>query len=124
MGGFGSGWQGSKKTTVEDCLVFGLPDERFGERVTAVVSLVDGLPAVVEGACAPVAGAASTGTDIDATVAEIMAATGRRLSHFKVPKTITVVPVVPRAANGKADYPAARDLVRHDGHDGRVPHTG
>jgi fatty-acyl-CoA synthase len=75
---------------VEDCLVFGLPDERFGERVTAVVSLVP---------------------DAGATVAEILADTGHRLSHFKLPKTMTVVPVVPRAANGKADYPAARSLI-------------
>ncbi len=75
---------------VEDCLVFGLTDERFGERGTAVVSLVPGA---------------------GATVAEIMADTGRRLSHFKLPKTMTVVPVVPRAANGKADYPAARGMV-------------
>ncbi|HXQ59354.1 MAG TPA: AMP-binding protein, partial [Acidimicrobiales bacterium] len=87
---------------VEDCLVFGVPDERFGERVTAVVSLANGAEATV---------ADATATGVDATVADIMAATGRRLSHFKLPKTMAVVPVVPRAANGKADYPAARALV-------------
>jgi 3-oxocholest-4-en-26-oate---CoA ligase len=75
---------------VEDCLVFGLPDERFGQRVTAIVSLVDGA---------------------EPTVADIIADTGRRLSAFKLPKAITVVPVVPRAANGKADYQAARALA-------------
>jgi fatty-acyl-CoA synthase len=76
---------------VEDCLVFGLPDERFGQRVTAVVSLAPGA---------------------EVTPADIIADAGRRLSHYKLPKTLTVVPVVPRAANGKADYQAARELWR------------
>jgi fatty-acyl-CoA synthase len=75
---------------VEDCVVFGLPDERFGQRVAAVVSLAPGA---------------------EATVTDIMADAGRRLSSFKLPKTLQVVPVVPRAANGKADYPAARALM-------------
>jgi fatty-acyl-CoA synthase len=78
---------------VEDCLVFGLPDERFGERVTAVVSL------------AP---------DVEATAADIIADAGRRLSSYKLPKTLTLVPVVPRAANGKADYQAAREMARRE----------
>ncbi|MGH9018539.1 MAG: AMP-binding enzyme [Acidimicrobiales bacterium] len=90
---------------VEDCLVFGVPDERFGERVTAVVSLVTLAPA---GAVSTDARAARI-TEID--IADILADTARRISAFKVPKSITVVPVVPRAANGKADYPAARALV-------------
>jgi 3-oxocholest-4-en-26-oate---CoA ligase len=75
---------------VEDCLVFALPDERFGQRVAAVVSLAPG--AAVE-------------------VADIVADAGRRLSSFKLPKTMTVVAVVPRAANGKADYDAARAMT-------------
>jgi fatty-acyl-CoA synthase len=78
---------------VEDCLVFGRPDERFGQRVTAIVSLVSGVAA-----------------DPAEMMAEMMAEAGRRLSSYKLPRDMAVVAVVPRAANGKADYPAARAL--------------
>jgi fatty-acyl-CoA synthase len=69
--------------------VFGVPDERFGQRVTAIVSLVPG-----------------TEVELDDIIAEAR----RRISSFKVPKTLKVVAVVPRAANGKADYQAALAL--------------
>jgi acyl-CoA synthetase (AMP-forming)/AMP-acid ligase II len=74
---------------VEDCLVFGLPDERFGQRVAAIASLAPGTAAEVD---------------------DIIADAGRRISAFKLPRSLTVVAVVPRAANGKADYEAARVL--------------
>ncbi len=72
---------------VEDSLVFGLPDERFGERVVGVVSLVPGSTATGE---------------------EVIAATRERLSSYKLPKELRVVPRVPRTPSGKADYPSAR----------------
>jgi 3-oxocholest-4-en-26-oate---CoA ligase len=74
---------------VEDCLVFGVADERFGQRVVALVSLAPG--------------AEADGPDI-------VADAGRRLSSFKLPRAVHMVAVVPRAANGKADYGAAREL--------------
>ena len=74
---------------VEDALVFGLPDERFGQRVAAVVSLAPG---------------ADTGIDPAAIVDSVRT----QLSGYKLPRQVVVVPQVPRAANGKADYPRAK----------------
>jgi fatty-acyl-CoA synthase len=74
---------------VEDALVFGVPDERFGQRVVGVASLAPGA---------------------DATFAEIAAGARTRLASYKLPKELVIVPSVPRAPNGKADYPAARKL--------------
>ncbi len=76
---------------VEDALVFGLPDERFGQRVAAVVSLSPGADTAIE----PKA---------------IIDGVRTRLSSYKLPRDVAIVETVPRAANGKADYPRAREL--------------
>ena len=72
---------------VQDCLVVGVEDERLGQRVTAVASLVE-----------------------DATVdAETLREfTRSKLAGYKVPKQVHLVDQVQRAANGKADYKWAR----------------
>jgi fatty-acyl-CoA synthase len=75
---------------VVDALVVGVPDERFGEAVTAVVSLRPGEHTDAEG---------------------ITAALGA-LSSYKRPRTIVFVDTVQRGPNGKADYGWARDTVR------------
>ena len=72
---------------VYDSLVVGLPDERFGNKVVAVVSLNE------------------TG-DIDE--ANLISATREHLSGYKLPKSIIFVPEVMRAPNGKADYKWAK----------------
>jgi fatty-acyl-CoA synthase len=72
---------------VEDALVFGVPDERFGQRVVGVASLAPGAAA-----------------DADAILADART----RLASFKLPKQLVFVAVVPRAPNGKPDYSAAR----------------
>jgi fatty-acyl-CoA synthase len=74
-------------TGVEDCLVVGVPDEKFGEAVTAVVA----------------------GT-VDDEVA-IIASVKEQLSHYKAPKRVVFVSQVPRAPNGKADYKTAKQLA-------------
>jgi fatty-acyl-CoA synthase len=74
---------------VEDALVFGVPDERFGQRVVGVASL------------AP---------DAQASADAIVADARTRLASFKLPRRLVLVARVPRAPNGKADYPAARKL--------------
>ena len=74
---------------VVDALVFGLPDERFGQSVAAVASLEPGQLAGAE---------------------ELIEHVRTRLSHYKAPRRILIVPKVPRAPNGKPDYPTARDL--------------
>jgi fatty-acyl-CoA synthase len=77
--------------SVEDALVFGLPDERFGQRIAAVVSLSPGAEPIDD----PKA---------------IVDAVRNRISSYKLPRDLAVVDDVPRAANGKADYPRAREL--------------
>ena len=74
---------------VDDCLVFGLPDERFGQRIAAVASLCP------DGQAAP---------------DEILDHVRSALAGYKVPRELRIVDDVPRAPNGKADYPSARDL--------------
>jgi fatty-acyl-CoA synthase len=75
---------------VADCLVVGVPDERFGEVVTAVVAL-----APETSATADEIGAAITG-----------------LSRFKHPRHYVFVPAIVRAPNGKADYKWAKETAR------------
>jgi len=73
---------------VRDVLVVGVPDERWGERVVAVV--------------AP--------RDIDALTLESLREHSRReLAGYKLPRSLVVVEKVQRAPNGKADYKWARE---------------
>jgi acyl-coenzyme A synthetase/AMP-(fatty) acid ligase len=69
--------------TVADAAVVGLPDERFGEAITALVE-----PHV--------------GATIDA--AELIRHVKSSLAAYKAPKHIVVVDTIGRAANGKLDY--------------------
>jgi len=78
---------------VIDCLVVGLPDEKFGQCVAAVASI-------------------ASGADLDE--AELRAFTKSKLSAFKAPKKIVVVDEVQRAPNGKADYKWARSVLAGD----------
>jgi 3-oxocholest-4-en-26-oate---CoA ligase len=75
---------------VDDCLVVGTPDERFGQAVTAVVQ--------------PRAGA-SLGER------EVVEWVRARLAHYKAPRRVVIVDKVPRLPNGKPDYPATRRLA-------------
>lgn len=75
---------------VADCLVVGVPHERFGSQVAAVVSLFDG-------------GAADAG--------ELTEFVRSRLAGYKVPREIVFVDQVPRLPNGKPDLGAAREAV-------------
>lgn len=75
---------------VYDCLVVGLPDERFGERIVAIASLHPG--------------AHASESDIVEGAAELVA-------RYKLPKQLIIVETVQRAANGKADYPWARQIA-------------
>jgi fatty-acyl-CoA synthase len=75
---------------VDDCLVFGMPDERWGQRVTALVQP-----------------AAAATLDPAAMIAHARA----RLAPYKAPKELFVIERVPRAPNGKADYPKAKAMA-------------
>jgi 3-oxocholest-4-en-26-oate---CoA ligase len=74
---------------VEDALVFGVPDDRFGQRIVGIASLSPGHQATPE---------------------DIVADSRSRLSSYKLPRELRLVAQVPRAPNGKANYPAAREL--------------
>lgn len=67
---------------VADCLVVGVPDDRFGETVTAVVALLDG----------------------EETDEAELARSVEHLAHYKRPRHVVFVPLVERGPNGKADY--------------------
>jgi acyl-CoA synthetase (AMP-forming)/AMP-acid ligase II len=76
---------------VQDCLVIGMPDEKFGQAVTAIASVDEGMTP---------------------DEAAIIAAVKADLAHYKAPKRVVFVSQVPRAPNGKADYKAAQALAQ------------
>lgn len=75
---------------VHDALVAGAPDERYGEKVAAVVSFREGESAEEE---------------------ELTAFLRESLANYKVPKVIVDVPEIRRSPAGKADYKWAKDQV-------------
>jgi fatty-acyl-CoA synthase len=76
---------------VADCLVLGVPDERFGQRVIALV--------------AP----RQAGTPLAADLAEFVQG---KMAGYKRPRAFIEVAAVPRLPNGKADFQAAKSLVQ------------
>lgn len=79
-----------KHADVVDCLVVGVEDEKFGQRVTAVASV-------------------TPGSSVDeAAVREFVR---EHLAAYKVPKQVILVDHVQRAPNGKADYVWAKQVA-------------
>ncbi|PHR21788.1 MAG: acyl-CoA synthetase [Sphingopyxis sp.] len=76
--------------SVYDCLVVGLPDDRFGQKVTAILSMANGA------------------RFDEAALAEHVRT---KLAAYKAPRAFVLVDTVPRAANGKAGYKAAREIA-------------
>lgn len=72
---------------VRDAVTVGVPDERFGEVVTAVVEADGGEP-----------------VDADDLIAHVKA----RLAAYKAPKRVVFVDAIGRAPNGKVDYARLR----------------
>jgi acyl-CoA synthetase (AMP-forming)/AMP-acid ligase II len=79
---------------VRDALVVGLPDERWGHRIAAVVA------------------AASPG---GVTAQELAGHVGARLAAYKKPRSIAFVPAIQRSPAGKADLRWARDIAASAG---------
>jgi 3-oxocholest-4-en-26-oate---CoA ligase len=73
---------------IEDCLVLGVPDERFGQRVVAIVQ--------------PVAGRTVDPDEVTRFVHD-------RLAGYKAPRTVLVA-TVPRGPNGKVLFSEAREM--------------
>ena len=67
--------------SIDDAVAVGIPDDRFGQAVTAVVA---------------------THAGIDES--EIIAHVKSHLAHYKAPKRVFAVDTLERAANGKVDY--------------------
>lgn len=75
---------------VFDALVVGIPDERYGQLVAAVVQ--------------PTAGR-------DPSLDEITGYLRGQLSGYKLPRAMAVVPEIPRHVTGKANYPEAAQIA-------------
>jgi 3-oxocholest-4-en-26-oate---CoA ligase len=75
---------------VYDVLVVGVPDERYGQSVTAVVQPREGATPDLE---------------------ELRSFLRTSLSGYKLPRAMTLVDEIPRHATGKANYPKAAELA-------------
>ncbi|MCX6402278.1 MAG: acyl-CoA synthetase [Propionibacteriales bacterium] len=75
---------------VYDVLVVGLPDEKYGQTVAAVIEPRPGATIELE---------------------ELRTFLRTHLSGYKLPRALTLVPEVPRNATGKAQYPRAKELA-------------
>jgi fatty-acyl-CoA synthase len=69
---------------VRDAVAVGVPDDKFGEAITAVVETTD--------------------PDAEIDGDELIAHVKARLAAYKAPKRVLVVPTIGRAPNGKVDY--------------------
>ena len=69
--------------SVRDAVAVGVPDEKFGEAITAVVESDDG-----------------TEIDEEALIAHVKS----QLAAYKAPKRVLVIDTIGRAPNGKVDY--------------------
>ncbi len=75
---------------VQDAVVVGIPNDRFGAEIVGVVEL---------------AGPGGDAPDQEAVIAHVKA----HLAHFKAPRRVRFVDTIGRAPNGKVDYTRHRD---------------
>jgi 3-oxocholest-4-en-26-oate---CoA ligase len=78
---------------VYDVLVVGLPDEKYGQTVAAVVQPAEGRTVELE---------------------ELRTFLRAHLSGYKLPRALTLVDEIPRNATGKAQYPKAKEMALAD----------
>jgi acyl-CoA synthetase (AMP-forming)/AMP-acid ligase II len=77
---------------LQDAVVAGIPDERWGQKVAAVLQVKDGHPAP--------------------TQEEIEAHLASQVARYKLPRFITYVDLMQRSPSGKPDYKwAAKTLA-------------
>ncbi|MDP2772097.1 MAG: acyl-CoA synthetase [Nocardioides sp.] len=75
---------------VYDCLVVGIPDEKYGQAVAAVIQPRQGASVELE---------------------DLRTFLRTSLSGYKLPRTLTLVDEIPRNATGKAQYPRAKEMA-------------
>ena len=75
---------------VYDVVVVGVPDERWGQRVAAVVQARDGA---------------------DPTLDDLQAHCRTKLAGYKLPRELHLVDLVQRSPSGKPDYPWAQKVA-------------
>lgn len=73
---------------VHDAAVVGVPDDRFGESITALIT-------------------SSSAMEESAVIAHVKT----KLAGYKAPRRVFVVPSLQRGPSGKLDYPALRNLA-------------
>lgn len=78
---------------VSDAVAVGVPDEKFGQVVTAVVEAKDGTQASAD---------------------ELINHVKSQLAGYKAPKHVVMVDTIGRAVNGKVDYKRLTTLARDD----------
>ena len=76
--------------SVYDCLVVGVKDDKFGQKVVAVVSLIK-----------------NSVIDQD----DLIESTRAHISGYKLPKVVIFVDKIQRAPNGKANYKWANGVA-------------
>ena len=81
---------------VSDAAVVGVPDERFGEAITAIVEL--------DARHADDARSDTAALSEELITDELINHVKERLARYKAPKAVLVVPSIGRAVNGKLDY--------------------
>jgi acyl-CoA synthetase (AMP-forming)/AMP-acid ligase II len=75
---------------VYDCLVVGIPDEKYGQSVAAVIQPREGQTVELD---------------------ELRDFLREHLSGYKLPRTLALVEEIPRNATGKAQYPRAKEML-------------
>ncbi|WP_121251256.1 acyl-CoA synthetase [Nocardioides ferulae] len=75
---------------IYDVLVVGVPDEKYGQSVTAVIQPRDGATVELE---------------------ELRGYLRAHLSGYKLPRAMALVDQIPRNATGKAQYPRAKEIA-------------
>jgi 3-oxocholest-4-en-26-oate---CoA ligase len=75
---------------VFDCTVVGVPDDRWGQRVAAVVALREGTVVTLD---------------------ELGTHTRRHIAGYKIPRELHIVDTIRRAPSGKPDYRWAKELA-------------
>jgi fatty-acyl-CoA synthase len=80
--------------SVREAVAVGVPDEKFGEAITAVVQPAD------------------EGGDLDE--AALIAHVKGQLAAYKAPKRVLPVDTIGRAANGKVDYKRLKQYARDE----------